>query len=68
MFINNSSLYTIFDSGAPDIGISSLWYNAFVGQIFSKAIVFQEQRGNRLYADCDGNWPELYFMIDYHWV
>jgi len=63
VFTDEYSLYTIFDTGASEIYISSLWYNSFIAELTSEVAAYQETRGGFLYATCDAKWPNLYFMV-----
>ena len=63
-------VYTIFDTAAPDIYISILWYEAFLDKLFRKAnISAYETRNGTTYASCIATgYPNVYFMLDSHWM
>ena len=64
----NNGIYTIFDTAASEIYLSILWYESFVEKLFSKMGIAYEITGGATYARCNANYPNLYFMLDGHWL
>ena len=64
----NGGVYTIFDTAASEIYISILWYESLVEKLFEKATTPYETTGGATYGSCTANYPNLYFMLDGHWL
>ena len=61
--------YTMLDTGSTAIMISSLYYESYVRELFARspdADWFFDN--NNLYTQCSADMPNLYFMIDNHWI
>ena len=49
---NETGLYTIFDTGAPDIMISELWFDSFMEELFAIANkTYTIENGRAQYAN-----------------
>ena len=63
-------VYTILDTSAPTLGISSDYFDKYVDAIFSKVkggSDYQIEQGQVL-TQCDYEFPNLYFMFGDYWV
>ena len=61
-------VYTIFDTAAADVYISILWYESLIEKLFEIVGTPYEIRDGATYASCTANYPNLYFMLDGHWL
>lgn len=54
-------VYTIFDTGASALYISSLYYDSFLSELQAIAGTALQPDEGRLYARCVPSFPNLYF-------
>ena len=61
----DNSIYSIIDSGASTIMISTLYYENFIKRIMDRVsgVEWSYQEGY-VYTPCDADYPNLYFMFD----
>ena len=64
----NGGIYTIFDTGASDIYLSVLWFEAFVEQLYAATGITYEINGGTASSACEANFPDLYFLLDKYWM
>jgi len=64
----NGGIYTIFDTAAPSIFMSVLWYESFVEQLYASIGIDYEIRDGTAFAACKANYPDVYFMVDDYWL
>ena len=57
------------DTGSTAILISQLYYEAYVNELFARApgVEWYYKKSN-LYTSCDADMPQLFFMVDNHWL
>ena len=69
IYMKDGGVYTIFDTAAKDIMISDLWYESFVAAFMEASGVkdFSNTNG-QLLAKCTSNFPNLYFLVNGHWL
>ena len=67
-FEGGRDLYTVFDTGSPDIYLSILWFEAFVEQLYGYAGIEYTFSQGYSFSTCEGNFPNLYFMFDTRWL
>ena len=61
-------IYSIFDTGAPDIYLSILWYESFVEQLYAEMSIDYDIQDGTAKAACATNYPDLYFMLNGYWL
>ena len=61
-------VYTILDTGASAIYISSLWFDSFMDVLEEVAGTRLEPHEGRTYARCVNSFPPLYFQMSGHWI
>lgn len=66
----NNSLYSILDTGATSIMISSLYYESFIHELFDRTpgSIEWEFRDGLVYTECQRDYPMLYFLFDNNWI
>jgi hypothetical protein len=67
----NDGLYSIFDTGASDIYLSTLWFESFMLQLFDTigSNAFYLMDGDTVVSDsCTYNFPDIYFLINGYWL
>ena len=64
----DGGVYSIFDTAAPRIYISQLWFNSFTEQFYGSMNIRYETRQGVTFAQCDANYPNLYFMVEGFWI
>ena len=58
---HEDGVYTIFDTGATSIYISSLWYDSFMEELARVSNARFESYNERMYARCSHDFPSVYF-------
>ena len=61
-------VYTIFDTGEPNILISRYWFDALVIKLYQSAGTVYEKKDGILYSTCKVSFPNLYFLINGYWL
>lgn len=60
---SDNDVYTILDTGASDIYISSLFYKSFVDKLFKSVVADYRVEGGTLLSTCQRSYPNIYFML-----
>ena len=61
-------MYSILDTGASAIYISSLWFDSFMDVLEEVAGTRLEPYEGRTYARCVNSFPPIFFQMGGHWV
>lgn len=56
-------VYTILDTGASDIFISTLFFESFVDKLFSSVVASYRVKNGTVMATCQRSYPKIYFML-----
>ena len=67
-FTERGGVYTIFDTGAPDMYISSLWFNTFLDSLFANTGNNYRIEDGTVFASCDGAYDNVYFNVEGYWL
>ena len=70
VFISNSSVYTVIDSGTRVLNISRIYYESLIRSIFDYAGIDDWFFDQETYTSCENipNMPSLYFQLDHKWI
>ena len=64
----NDGLYTIWDSAAPNIYLSVLWFESFVAQLYEITGLEIVIVNGKVKAACATSYPDLYFQLNGYWL
>lgn len=60
---SDNDVYTILDTGASDIFISTLFFDSFVDELFKSVVANYRVKNGTVLATCQRSYPNIYFLL-----